>query len=130
VPLKRVSLSKLREFFQQCLTPEESKEWIDKVAAEMRGRPKFKELLETIAEEQQEQPGAAVEYAAIVAGLRRGRTIKMEKQEVIDLCRALARLAPEYVTALDNSVELNQRPDIVLHAIGAAIRAYPEDEQN
>ena len=54
----------------------------------------------------------------------------MEKQVVTDLCRALARLAPEYVNALDNSVELNQRPDKVLEAIGAAIRAYPEDEQN
>jgi len=49
------------------------------MAAETRERPKFKELLETIAEEQEEQPGAAVEYAAIVAGLRRGKTIRLEK---------------------------------------------------
>ncbi len=48
VPLKRINLSRLREFFQQCITPEESKEWIDKVAAERKERPKFKELLETI----------------------------------------------------------------------------------
>ena len=64
-----------------------------------------------------------------MGGLRRGRSIKMEKQEVIDHCRALARLVPEYVKALDNSVELNQRPDKVLDAIGAAIREYPEAEQ-
>jgi hypothetical protein len=129
VPLKRINLSQLRDFFNECISPDESKAWIEKMAAETRAKPKFKELLETIAEEQEEQPGAAVEYAAIVASLRRGRTIKMEKQEVIDLCRALARLAPEFVTALDNSVELNQRPDKVLEAIGAAIRAYPENEQ-
>ena len=129
VPLKRLNLSRLRDFFQQCITPEESKAWIDKIQDERKERAKFKELLETIAEEQQEQPGAAVEYAAVVGGLRRGRGIRIEKQEVIDLCRALSRLAPEYVTTLENSVELNQRPDKVLEAIGAAIRAYPEDEQ-
>jgi hypothetical protein len=128
-PLKRLNHNRLREFFQKCVTPEESKAWIDNVANEKREGAKFKELLETIAEEQEAQPGAAVEYAAIVGGLRRGRSIKMEKSEVIDLCRALARLAPEYVTALDSSVELNQRPDKVLEAMGAAIRAYPEDEQ-
>jgi hypothetical protein len=129
VPLKRINLSRLREFFQQCITPEESKEWIDRIATEKRKRPKFKELLETIADEQKEQPGAAVEYAAVVVALRRGYNIRMEKDEVIDLCRALARLAPEYVTALERSVELNQRPDKVLDAIGAAIKDYPEDEQ-
>ena len=129
VPLKRINLSRLREFFQQCITPEQSKAWIDKIAAEKKERPKFKELLETIAEEQQEQPGAAVEYAAVVVALRKGHGLRLEKDEVKDLCRALARLAPEYVTTLENSVELNQRPDKVLEAVGSAIKDYPEDEQ-
>ena len=91
VPLKRISLARLREFFQQCVTPEESKEWIDKAATAQRDRTKFKELLETIADEQKEQPGAAVEYAAVVVALRKGHDIRMEKEEVKDLCRALAR---------------------------------------
>jgi hypothetical protein len=130
VPLKRINLNQLRGLFQECVTPEEAKFWIDKVAAAKKERARFKDVLEIIAEEQQEQPGAAVEYAAVVAGLRRSRSIAMDKQEVVDHCRALARLVPEYVKALDNSVELNQRPDKVLEAIGAAIRAYPEDEQS
>jgi hypothetical protein len=129
VPLKRVNLSRLRDFFQRCITPDESRAWIEKIASEKKERAKFKELLETIAEEQQEEPGAAVEYAAIVTSLRKGRNLRMDKEEVRDLCRALARLAPEYVTILENSVELNQRPDKVLEAIGAAIKDYPEDEQ-
>jgi hypothetical protein len=129
VPLKRINLSRLRQFFLQCITPEESKAWIDNLATEKRDRSKFKELLETIADEQKEQPGAAVEYAAVVVALRKGHDIRLEKDEVKDLCRALARLAPEYVTALEHSVELNQRPDKVLDAVGAAIKDYPEEEQ-
>jgi hypothetical protein len=128
-PLKRLNHSRLRELFQKCTTPDESKAWIDSIAAEKREKPIFKDLLAIIAEEQEEQPGSAVEYGAVRAGLRRSRNIKLEPQEVVDLCRVLARLAPEYVTALDSAVELTQRPDKVLEAIGAAIRDYPEDEQ-
>jgi Holliday junction resolvase len=128
-PLKRLNHSRLREFFQKCMTPDEAKAWIDGIAAEKRGKPIFKDILEIIAEEQEEQPGAAVDYGAVRSGLRRSRDIKMEPQEVIDICRVLHRLAPEYVTALETAVELTQRPDKVLEAIGAAIRDYPEDEQ-
>ncbi len=129
-PLKRLNHNRLRELFTECTTPNESAAWVDKISKENREQGKFKELLETIAEEQEENPGATVEYAALVTGLWRGRyKIKMEKSEVIDLCRALARLAPEYVTALETSVELNQRPDKVLEAIGATIASYPENEQ-
>jgi hypothetical protein len=129
VPLKRINLSRLRELFQQCVTPDQCKDWIDKAAAEQKERPKFKEVLDAIAEEQEEQPGAAVEYAALVVALRRGASLKMDKEEVKDLCRAIARLAPEYVTALEESVELNQRPDKVLEAIGAAIKEHSKDER-
>ena len=129
-PLKRLNHNRLRELFTTCASPDEAKAWIDKVADEKRSGLNFKEVLEAISEQQDDQPGAAVEYAALVASLRLGSKIKIEKAEVIDICRALARLAPEYVTALDNSVELNQRPDKVLDAIRAAIRDYPEAEQN
>lgn len=129
VPLKRLSLARLRGFFQDCATPEQSRAWIEKVVAEPRNPQRFRELLETIETEQKEQPGAAIEYAAIVVGLRERSKVRMEKDEVHEHCVALSRLAPEYVTALDNSVELNQRPDKVLEAIAAEARRYPEDEQ-
>lgn len=130
VPLKRINLAKLREFFRNCITPEESKAWIEKIAEEKRERPKFREVLEAIADEQKEQPGAPVEYAAIVVALRKGKAnLRMDKEEVKDWCRALGRLAPEFVISLDSAVELNQRPDKVLDAISAAISDYPEDER-
>lgn len=126
VPLKRINLKRLRDFFR-CITPEEASEWIDGLAAEKKNLPKFKQLLDAIAEEQEEQPGAPVEYAAIVTGLRKGPGLRIEKVDVIALCNALASLIPEYVTALPTSVEVNQRPDKILAAVAAATRGHSDE---
>jgi len=34
VPLKRIGLGKIREFLETCITPEEAKDWIDKLTTE------------------------------------------------------------------------------------------------
>jgi Holliday junction resolvase len=127
VPVKRVNLKRLRDFFR-CITPEEASEWIDKLASETSKPPRFKELLTAIAQEQAEQPGAPVEYAALVTALRIGAKLRIEKADVIVLCQALASLVPEYVTALPAYVEVNQRPDKVLSAVAAATRAHSDND--
>jgi hypothetical protein len=129
VPLKRVGLDKLRELFEKSSTPDESKQWIDAVAPSAVGKMPYRRILEVIHKEQQDEPAQVVEYAALVTALRKDAGIKMTKSEVIDICRALARMAPEYVFAHDSSVELTQRPDRIFDAIKAVIGEYPESEQ-
>jgi Histidine kinase-, DNA gyrase B-, and HSP90-like ATPase len=129
VPAKRVGLDKLRDLFETCSMPEDSKAWIDKLAAETTTKPPYKELLETIADEQKEAQEAPVEFASIVTILRREKHTKLDKEEIIALCNSLAKMVPEYVTVRQASVEINQRPDKILKAISAVIGNYPSEEK-
>jgi hypothetical protein len=129
VPAKRVGLDKLRDLFETCSLPEESKKWIDALADEKMARPPYQELLEVIAAEQKEMPNEAIQYASVTTRLRVEKKLVLQTSEVISLCRALAVMVPGYLFARPATVELTQRPDKVLEAVRATIRLYPEDEQ-
>lgn len=128
---KRIGgLSRLRELFRNCVTPEESKGWVDGLAAEQPANRPYIEILETIWQLAQEQPNETVEYAAVVAILRR-RTppVNISKQEVIDSCKAMQVLASGVVFARENAVEIDRRPDLILEDIRTAVGEYPEEER-
>jgi hypothetical protein len=129
VPAKRIGLNRLRGLFEKCSLPEESKAWIDGVADEKMTRPPYREVLEAIASEQQDMPTQAVEYAHLETCLRKDKKIVLPRAEIVELCRALSKMAPGFVYARHNTVELTQRPDKVLEAMMITIREYPEDEQ-
>jgi hypothetical protein len=74
-------------------------------------------------------PEQAVEYGHIQTRLRLEKNIKLEKEEIKELCQALSKIAPGYVFARNNTVEIMQRPDKILEAIRSIIREYPEKEQ-
>lgn len=123
-------LSRLRELYRNCITPEESKEWIDKLASETPQRWPYKEILETIWKLAQEQPNEPIEYAAVVTELRHHpNSILLPKREVIECCRAMQVMAPEVVFARENTVEIDKRPDLILEDIRAAVGEYPEEER-
>jgi hypothetical protein len=127
VPLKRINLDDLRDLFWKCRTPEESKLFIEGLANRIVKQPPHKEILETVWELQKEVPGEAVEYSAITTALRINKKITMTKGDLIEVCKALAQMAIGYVFAQANSVELSQRPEIVLKAIGSTLQLYEED---
>jgi hypothetical protein len=129
VPAKRIGLDRLNELFATCSLPEESKAWVDAIANEKMVKPPYRELLEAIAAEQQEMPNQAIEYGNVLTRLRVVKKMTLEKAEVVDLCKALSKMAPGYVFARTATVELTQRPDKILDAIAATIREYPEEEQ-
>jgi Histidine kinase-, DNA gyrase B-, and HSP90-like ATPase len=130
VPLKRLGLDRLREIFQTCVTPEEAKDWIDRMAGEAVAKVPYKDILQTIWEQQKERPAEAVEYAALAVALQKGsKRINISKAELVKICEALSRMAPEMVFARNNSIELSQRPDRVLAVIGSVIQEYPEEEK-
>lgn len=128
-PVKRIGLDRIRELFETCSIPEQSKEWIDAISKEKTPKHQYKELLNVIAEEQKAMPTQQVEYMNIVTGLRKTYNITIDKQEVIDRCKALSKMAPTFIYARNDTVELTQKPSIILDAISTTIGEYPEDEK-
>lgn len=128
VLLKGVDLHRLRALFQTCISPEESKVWVDNLLTEHPKKPPYKAILETIWALQDDVPAEAVEFAAVTTALRKDKQIDMKKTELIELCRAMSRMTP-YVVVRHLTVELTQRPDRVIEAAGAVLRQFPEEEQ-
>ena len=129
VPLKRVGLTRIQDLFDSCTTPEESKVWVDKLAAESVAKVPYKLILEAIWDLQSARPNEAVEYSGLAIALQKGpRALNIAKVELIEICKAMSRMAPEMLAARTNSVELSQRPDKVLALIGSVIHEYPESE--
>ncbi len=129
---KRVGgLSRLRDLFRNCVTPEESKVWVDDLAAATPENWPYTEILETIWHLAEEQPNEPVEYAAVIAELRhRTPPVKMRKQELIECCKAMHIMARGVVFARENTVEIDRRPDLILEDIRAAVGEYPAEERS
>ena len=130
-PLKRVNLSKIRDLFLRCRTPDECNSWIDEVEQSEITVPPYREILETIHEEQKVFHKEIVEYGQLQSALnKRTPSINFEeKEELIQLCKALEQMALGFVAALSRGVELNTSPDQVLEAIRTTIDQYPIDER-
>jgi hypothetical protein len=128
---KRIGgLRRLRDLFKTCITPEESKCWVDTLAAETPDNWPYKEILETIWNLAREQPNEAVEYAAVVAMLRHlDPPINLNKQELIECCKAMHVMAQGVVFARENSVEIERRPDLLIDDIQASVGEFPEEER-
>lgn len=130
VPLKRLGLNGLRDLFQNCSTPEHSREWINKLAKQVVPKPPYRRILDEIWDLQSQRPDEAVEYSGLAVALQKSsiKPLTLSKNELQDLCIAMSRMAPQMIAARQNSVELSQKPDKVIALIGSAIAEYPEDE--
>jgi hypothetical protein len=128
---KRIGgLSRLRDLFKTCVTPENSKGWVDRLAEEQPEKRPYTEILETIWHLAEEEPNEPVEYAAIVIELRhRTPSVRISKQDLVDCCKAMQVLASGVVFARENTVEIDRRPDLILEDIRAAVGEYPEEER-
>jgi hypothetical protein len=130
VPLRRIGLDRLRDLFSTCITPEQAKNWVDTLAAEKVAKVPYKDILEAIWEQQKERPAEAVEYSGLAVALHKGsKKLNIPKAELVEICTALSRMAPEMVFARKGSVELSQRPEKVMAVIGSVIQEYPEEEK-
>ena len=123
-------LSRFRELFRNCVTPEESREWVDGLEAETPENWPYKEILDTIWHLAQEQPNEAVEYAAVITELRHlDPPVKMGKKDLIECCKAMQVMARDVVFARNNTVEIDRRPDLIVEDIKDAVGEYPEKER-
>jgi hypothetical protein len=129
VPLKRISLERLRSLFQTCVTPEQSADWVESIGKEQFERPPYAEILEAIAAEQKAMTGETIKYSNVQTNLRLQKNLQLSQVELVDHCKALSRMAPEYVFARTHTVEIQTKPQKILDAIRATIGDYPKNEQ-
>jgi hypothetical protein len=130
VPAKRVGLNRVREIFKNCLTQEESKEWINKLTEEKPTDWPYKEILETIWDRANKRPDTAIEYSAVMTALEYLKPpVNISKKDLIECCKAMQVMASGVVFARENTVEIDRRPDLILEDIRTAVGKYPEEER-
>lgn len=130
VPAKRVGLDRLRNLFETCITPQESKAWINEIANSAAIVVPYREVLETIAAEQKDAQTNAVEFASLHTRMRiEKKAPDIARAELVELCRALSKMAPEFVAVTTSTVETRTRPDKIMDAISAMIARYPDEER-
>ena len=130
-PVKQIGLQKLRELFQQCSLPDESREWVESVRQTAVERPPYRLIVETIQELQRNYQRASVDYSALRVELRHlSPPIEYQtNDELFELCRGMSQMAPGAMFASANAVELDQSAENVVAAIEAAMQDYPPDER-
>lgn len=130
-PVKQLGLQKLRELFEQCRLPEDSAKWVESIRTTKVKKPPYRPIVETIAALHKKYKKASVKYAALRVELSHSTPpIEYETdEELIELCKAMAQMAPGAMFASSETVELDQSAENVIAAIDAAMRDNPVDEQ-
>jgi len=130
VTSKCVTLDRLRDLFQTCSSPEEAAAWIDRLEKETPESYPHADILKAIWDEQRVDADNPVAIGSIRVRLRDHMKIKLNDDQLFSACKAFERLAPTHVAVRGrSSVELRQRPDIVLAALKKAMKELPEGEQ-
>jgi hypothetical protein len=124
-PLKRLGLNRLRNLFETSATAEDVRSWLDKLEAEKPTTPPYQQVLDAIHEVQRDDPTELVQFAALRNQLRLKHKLTLTPQELQDVCAAMERFVPELVSIQGNSsIEIYQRPDKVMKALSASMRAH------
>ncbi|MDE0265765.1 MAG: hypothetical protein OXK17_01870 [Thaumarchaeota archaeon] len=129
-PVKQVGLGEIRDLFVTCSLPEQSSVWVDKIGQKQVTRPPYRMILETIKDQQGKFEREPVTYSALRIGLNPSQAAKYKtNEELREICKAMANMAPGAIWAHEHKVELEQSVDNVMASIEAATRTYPEYEQ-
>jgi len=119
-PIKQLSPSQLKDFFESCRLPDASSEWIDALAKRKIKKPPYKKILREIWSEQIADKSAVVKYSSVRILLRQlTPSISKSDEEIKEICKSIMGMAPGFLVARDDSVELEFPPDQVLDAIKA-----------
>ena len=129
-PAKRLGLPDIKRLFEDCITPDDCRRWIDELEQSKPSTAPYLEILEAIYNEQKEMPDQEVEYSVVEARLRHMKTIVIPKEEIVAVCSALCRIVPEFVSAGEDTVAIMSSPQRIMDSFNATIRAYPDGQQN
>ena len=130
-PVKQIGLQKLRELFKTSNLPEQSATWVEAVRQTAVERPPYRKIVETIEVLQKRYKKASVSYPALRVELSHiTPPVDYETDEDLnELCRGMAQMAPGAMFASSITVELDQSAENVIAAIEAAMQDYPPDER-
>jgi hypothetical protein len=124
-----LTLQRIQEMLKTCSLPQDCKKWVDAVMAEKPVRHDFATIVKTIARLQAGDRHEPVEYGELRAELRHGTPCidYNDLDELRDVCKRMAGLAPDEVDATDRTVELNQSVPNILKKIESATKAHLAD---
>ena len=130
-PVKQIGLLKLRELFEECSLPDESAAWVETIRQTVVEKPPYRKIVETIEALQKKYRKASVSYSALRVELSHMTPpVDYETDEdLFELCRGMAQMAPGSMFASSSTVELDQSAENVVAAIEAAMLDYPPDEK-
>ena len=130
-PVKQIGLQRLRELFQTCSLPDESAAWVEEIRRTDVEKPPYRKIVETIEALQMKFKRTVVDYSALRVELSHMTpSVDYETDdELFELCRGMAQMAPGAMFAGSSTVELDQSAENVVSAIEAAMQDYPQDEQ-
>lgn len=128
--LRPMGLDRLRKLFEECVSPEETSAWIDRVATEPATyKPSFEKILEHIWLRQSKRPDEAVEFAAVMTSLEFADVV-IGKEDLVEMCRAMQRMAPQHVYVREQTVELTLPPEKVLEILRNNLKQFSEPERS
>lgn len=129
-PVKQLGLRKLRDLFLECRLPDESARWVETVGNAKLAKPPYRAIVETIETLQKKYNRLSIKYGMLLVALghRQPPTEYDTEQTLIDLCKAMAQMAPGAMFASATTVGLDQSTANVMSAIEAATREYEESK--
>jgi len=130
-PVKQIGLQKLRDLFEKCRLPEESADWVNSIQMMKVTKPPYKQIVSTIEILQKKYKKSPVKFAALRVELSHlTPPIEYETDDaLIEVCKAMAQMAPGAMFAGSDGVELDQSSANIITAIGDAIIDYPDQDK-
>ena len=128
-PLKQVGLQELKGLFQ-CRLPSESSAWVVALEKKKVAKPPYAKIVQTIELLQKKRATAQVKYAALAVELSHlTPAVNYETDEELrDVCKAMAQMAPGAMYATIDAVELDTSAANVVSAIDAATRKWRDEK--
>ena len=130
-PVKQIGLQKLRELFKECSLPDQSAAWVESVRQTDVGKPPYRKIVETIEALQRKYKKQSVHCSALRIELSHMTppVVYETDEDLIELCRGMAQMAPGAMFASSSTIELDQSAENVVASIEAAMQDYPPDER-
>ena len=125
-PIKQIGLKKIKSLFIECKLPGESAKWVEDIEAIPIVKPPYTKIILAIEAHQKKFVKSAVTYSALQVALSYlNPPIHYETDEEIkDLCKGMAQMAPKLMYATDRTVELDTSAKNVIAAIEAFTKDY------
>ncbi|MGC1780513.1 MAG: ATP-binding protein [Xanthobacteraceae bacterium] len=124
-PLKQIGLLELEGLFQ-CRLPKETAAWVAALEKKTVSKPPYAKIVGTIEQLQKKRAMAQVKYAALANELSHlsPPVNYATDDELRDVCKAMAQMAPGAMFATFDAVELDTSAANVISAIEAATKKW------